>query len=143
MSGIQLGAGISLGAGIGLGAGISPPPPGANTVIGYSEMDPPVVPGEQLQDVTATINGSIGFTINNDTNTGIAVPAVTANNVTWLDANYTAGNIYTCTWGAGSTVASSSIQVAQVPGSWPGQFVFFIQGQTGPATYNYPFTFTV
>lgn len=143
MSGIQLGAGVSLGAGIGLGAGITPPPSGDN-VIGYSEMSPPVIPGSQLEDATATVNGSTGFTINNDNDTGIAVPGVTANNVAWLLANYTVGSIYTCTWGPGSTVASSSIQVAQIPGGWPGgPFVFFVVGQTGAATYNYPFTFSV
>jgi len=33
--------------------------------------------------------------------------------------------------------------VVTVPSSWPGgPLVFFIQGQTGAATYNYPFTFS-
>ena len=92
MSGIQLGAGISLGAGIGLGAGISPPPPGANTVIGYSEMDPPVVASEQLQDATATVNGSIGFTINNASQTGIAGCVIIEDDVTlWGQVGTTSG----------------------------------------------------
>ena len=64
---ITIAGGISLGAGIALGAGGPSPSPGANNVVGYSEMPPPVTPGGTLQDNTATVNGSIGFTINNDT----------------------------------------------------------------------------
>ena len=146
MSGIIFGSGITVGAGIGLGAGTPGPgpSPGTNNVIGYSEMPPPVTAGGDLEDTTATINSPTGFTINDATKTGIAMSAVTASNVTWLAANFTVGGTYTCTWGAGSTVASSSIQVAQVPSSWPGgPFVFFVQGQSGAATYNYPFTFSV
>lgn len=141
---ITLGSGITLGPGNTLGAGGGGGTPGVNNVTGYSEMGPPVIPGNQLEDGTATINGSTGFTINDDGATGVAIPGLTASNVTWLAANYTAGNYYTCTWGPGSTVASSSIFVVQVPSSWPGgSLVFYIQGQTGAATYNYPFTFSV
>jgi hypothetical protein len=123
-------------------AGTSPPPTG-DSVIGYSEMSPPVIPGDQLEDTTATINSPTGFTINDDTKTGVAIPACTANNITWLNTNYTVvPGTYTCTWGAGSTVASSSIYVISLP-SVGNPFVFFIQGQTGAATYNYPFTFSV
>lgn len=141
---ITIAGGISLGAGIALGAGGPSPSPGANNVVGYSEMPPPVTPGGTLQDNTATVNGSIGFTINNDTLTGIAVTGLTLSNVNWFQANYiTVPGIYTVTWGPGSTVASSSIQVVQVPSTWPGgMLVFYVQGQTGPATYNYPFTFS-
>ena len=141
MSGIQLGAGISLYAGISLGGAGSPGPGpvGFDNVFGYAEMGPPITPGGQLQDPTATVNGSVGFTINNDALTGVAVPAMTVSNDNWITTNFTPGGIYTCTWGPGSTVASSSIQVAQLS----SPFVFFIQGQTGPATYNYPFTLSV
>lgn len=118
---------------------------GVDNVVGYSQMNPPVVPGSQLEDSSATINGSTGFTINDDGSTGIAIPGLTASNVNWFIANYpTVPGTYTCTWGPGSTVASSSINVVQVPSSWPGgDLVFFVQGQTGAATYNYPFTFGV
>ena len=116
--------------------------PGVNNVVGYTQMDPPIVPGTQLEDGTATVNGSTGFTINDDQSTGIAMPGLTSSNVNWFAANYTQNNYYTVTWGPGSTVASSSIYVIQVPGSWPGNLVFFVQGQTGAATYNYPFTFS-
>ena len=121
------------------GSGGPGPSPGSNNVVGYSEMNPPVVPGAQLEDGTATINGSTGFTINNDTLTGVLIPGLTASNQNWFTTNYTVvpGN-YTCTWGPGSTVASSSINVVTFSGS---QIVFYIQGQSGPATYNYPFTF--
>ena len=107
-------------------------------------MNPPVVSGSKLEDSTATINGSTGFTINNDGATGIAIPGLTSSNVTWFAANYTVvPGLYNVTWGPGSTVASSSIQVVTVPSSWPGgPLVFFVQGQTGAATYNYPFTFS-
>ena len=119
--------------------------PGVNNVTGYSQMNGPVIPGNQLEDGTATVNGSTGFTINDDTATGIAIPGITASNQAWFAANYpTVPGFYNVTWGPGSTVASSSINVVQVPSSWPGgPLVFFVQGQSGAATYNYPFTFSV
>ena len=122
-------------------AGSGGPAPSGDSVIGFAEMGPPIVPGDQLEDGTATINGTTGFTINNDGDTGVAPDALTANNVSWFTTNYTVipGN-YTCTWGPGSTVASSTINVVALSGT---QIVFYIQGQSGPATYNYPFTFSV
>jgi hypothetical protein len=116
------------------------PSPGLNNVVGYSEMPPPVTPGGTLEDNTATVNGSTGFTINNDTLTGVAISALTVSNQNWFNTNFpTTPSVHTCTWGPGSSVASSSIQVIQVSPI----FVFYIQGQSGPATYNYPFTFSV
>jgi hypothetical protein len=130
-SGITIGPGISIGAGGGGGT------PGVDNVFGYTEMGPPVVAGSQLEDSSATINGSTGFTINNDMQTGIAVPAMTVSNDNWITTNYTTvPGTYTCAWGPGSTVASSTINVV----SLSSPFVFYIQGQSGPATYNYPFT---
>jgi hypothetical protein len=144
---IVIEGGIDVGAGIDIGDGGAPgpgPSPGADNVIGYSEMPPPVTAGGDVEDTTATINSPTGFTINDDTKTGIAISALTASNVTWFAANFTViPGTYYVTWGPGSTVASSSITVVTVPSSWPGgPFTFFVQGQTGPATYNYPFTFT-
>jgi hypothetical protein len=140
-SGIDIGPGIALGGGT-PGPG---PSPGTNNILGYSEMPPPVTAGGDVEDTTATINSPTGFTINDDTKTGIAIAALTSSNVTWFAANYpTVPGTYNVTWGPGSTVASSSILVTLVPTTWPGgPFVFFIQGQTGPATYNYPFTFSI
>ena len=133
-SGITVGPGISIGAGGGPGPS---PSPGVDGVFGYAEMNPPIVPGNQLEDPTATINGSVGFTINDDTKTGVAVTALTVSNDNWITTNYTTvPGTYTCSWGPGSTVASSSIIVTQASTS----LVFYIQGQSGPATYNYPFT---
>jgi len=135
-SGITIGPGINIG-GTGGGGGT----PGVDNVTGYNEMPPPVTPIGTLEDPTATINSPIGFTINDDTKTGVAIQGLTASNQAWFAANYlTIPGTYNCTWGAGSTVASSSIFVGQVTGSF---IVFTIQGQTGPATYNYPFTFSV
>ncbi len=112
---------------------------GVDNVVGYSQMPGPVTAGGTLEDPTATINGSTGFTINDDTKTGIAITGLTASNNAWFAANYpTVPGTYTCTWGPGSTVASSSIFVVQLTS--PG-LVFYVQGQSGPATYNYPFTF--
>lgn len=118
--------------------------PGVDNVLGYAQMPPPVTAGGTLEDPTATINGSTGFTINDDGATGIAITGLTSSNQTWFTTNYTVvPGTYTCSWGPGSTVASSSITVVTNNPSGSPQFVFFVQGQTGAATYNYPFTFSV
>ena len=135
--------GIDIGPGIEIGSGTAPTPPGpsgTDNVVGYDEMPPPVTAGGTLEDPTATINGSVGFTINNDAQTGVAITGLTASNQAWFTANYpTVPGTYTCTWGPGSTVASSTINVVTRAGA---QIVFYIQGQSGAATYNYPFTFS-
>jgi len=140
MPGIILGDGIILGAGINLGSGTGPEPPapvpGVDNQIGYPEMDPPVIAGIQLEDVTATVNNPYGFTINDDNATGVVVANLSASNQTFF-ATYGTGT-KTCAWGSGSTAVSSTINV--VTNSGP-TLVFYIQGQTGPATYNYPFIF--
>jgi hypothetical protein len=122
------------------GGGAPPGPSGYDNVTGYNEMPPPVTAGGDLEDPTATVNGSIGFTINDPTKTGIAINALTESNKTFF-ATYGTGT-KTCTWGPGSTVASSTITVVtNNPLGFP-QLVFRIEGQTGAATYNYPFTFS-
>ena len=138
LPGIAIGEGITIGAGIFMGTGSGGGgTPGVNNVTGYTEMNPPVIAGTQTEDPTATINNPIGFTINDDTKTGVAITTLSASNQAFF-ATYGTGT-KTCTWGAGSTVASSTINVATNSGS---SLVFFIQGQTGAATYNYPFTFS-
>jgi hypothetical protein len=133
-SGIQVGPGIALGGGSGGGT------PGVNNIVGYDEMPPPVTAGGDLEDTTATINSPTGFTINDDTKTGVAINALTASNQAFF-ATYGTGT-KTVTYGAGSTVASSTVTVVtNNPGGSP-QLVFRIEGQTGAATYNYPFTFS-
>ena len=130
--------GVDVGGGIDIGAGSGPgPSPGSTNVTGLAEMNPPVVAGNQLEDPTATINSPTGFTINDDTKTGVAIGALSASNQTFF-ATYGTGT-KTCTWGPGSTVASSTINVGTNSGP---TLIFFIQGQTGAATYNYPFTFS-
>jgi hypothetical protein len=118
---------------------LPPTPSGTSNVVGYNEMPPPVTAGGTLEDVTATINGSTGFTINNPSTTGISINGLTASNETFF-ATYGTGT-KTVTWGAGSTVASSTVNVVNNNPSGFPQLVFFIVGQSGPATYNYPFTF--
>jgi hypothetical protein len=138
---ITFGPGINVGPGINIGGSGGGGTPGVNNVTGYSEMNPPVIAGNQLEDSSATINFTTGFTINNDTATGVAIFGLTASNLAWFAANYpTVPGYYNCSWGPGSTVPSSSIFVQQLSG---GGIVFFIQGQSGAATYNYPFTFSV
>ena len=138
--GIQM-TGIVTTGGFSVTQGGTPPPgpSGYDNVVGYNEFNPPIVPGQQLEDSTATVNGSTGFTINDDANTGVAITGLTLSNQNWFSANYpTTPATHTCTWGPGSTVASSTINVIQT-----NPLVFYIQGQTGPATYNFPFTFGV
>ena len=135
-NGISIGPGIDIGAGSGGGG-----TPGVDNVVGYSEMPPPVTAGGTLEDSSATINGSTGFTINDDGATGVAISGLTASNDAWFATNYpTVPGSYNCTWGPGSTVASRAINVVTLNS---GTIVFYIQGQTGAATYNYPFTFSV
>ena len=133
---LTIGPGIDIGGGIIIGTA-GGGTPGVNNVTGYNEMPPPVTAGGDLEDPTATINSPIGFTINDDTKTGIAISALSASNQTFF-ATYRTGT-KTVTWGAGSTVASSTITVVTNAGS---TLVFDVQGQSGPATYNYPFTFS-
>jgi len=136
LPGIKIEQGINVGGGINIGLG-GGDTPGVNNVTGYNEMPPPVTAGGNLQDVTATVNGSTGFTINNDAATGIAITALSVSNQTFF-STYGTGT-KTCTWGPGSTVSSSTINVGTNSGA---NLVFFVVGQTGPATYNYPFTFS-
>ena len=130
--GWEIGPGWSIGSGSGGGG-----TPGVNNVVGYNEMPPPVTAGGTLEDPTATINSPTGFTINDNTKTGIAITALSASNQAFF-ATYGTGT-KTVTWGAGSTVASSTITVSTNSGA---NIVFFVVGQTGAATYNYPFTFS-
>ena len=135
-SGITIGPGISMGdAGGGGGT------PGVDNVTGYSEMVNPIQ--NSFEDPTTTINGTIGFTINDSTKTGIAMNQLTVSNKAFF-TTYGTGT-KTVSWGADSTVASSTINVVtNNPNAAVGQpqLVFFIQGQSGAATYNYPFTFS-
>lgn len=134
---LQIGGGITIGGAISIGTAGGGGTPGILNVTGYLEMSPPIIPGNQLEDSTATINGSTGFTINDDTSTGVAISALSVSNQAFF-ATYGTGT-KTVTWGAGSTVPYSTITLTQNTGS---VLVFYIQGQTGPATYNYPFTFS-
>jgi len=139
--------GVKITNGVTISNGSSTPPPSSGSgVITYTDMGPPIIPGQQLEDGSATINGSTGFTINMDMATGIAVMNLSASNQTFFN-NLGLGT-HTVTFGAGSTVASTTVQIVNIPngqgGGGPGgsALVFFIQGQSGPATYNYPFTFS-
>lgn len=135
---IDIGGGITIGPGISMGSSGSGGTPGVDNVTGYSQMSNPIQ--TSFEDPTTTINGTTGFTINDSTKTGIAMSQLTASNQAWFQSNYpTTPSTHTCTWGPGSTVASSSINLVQNSGS---TIVFFIQGQSGAATYNYPFTFS-
>ena len=138
---IVMTGGITMSPGLEIRYGSGPAPsPGVDNVVGYSEMPPPVIAGGTLEDGTATINSPTGFTINNASATGIAITGLSVSNQAFF-ATYGTGT-KTISWGAGSTVASSTITVVtNNPSGFP-QLVFFVQGQSGPATYNYPFTFS-
>jgi len=139
--GIKIEQGIDIGPGINIGT-TGGGAPGVNNVTGYNEMPPPVTAGGDLEDPTAIINSPTGFTINDDTKTGVAINDLSASNKAFF-ATYGTGT-KTVTWGPGSTVASSTVTVVtnNPYGGAPPQLVFDIQGQTGAATYNYPFTFS-
>ena len=136
---IQFGRGITVGQGNSIG--VSSGTPGLDNVTGYAEMPGPITSGAgsftNLQDPTATINDPVGFTINDDQLTGIAITNLSASNQAFF-ATYGTG-LKTVTWGAGSTVAYSTVDITQNSGAF---LVFQIVGQTGAATYNYPFTFS-
>ena len=138
LSGITFGPGITIGAGItiGGGSGTNYGTAGIDGSVGYIEIVGPVIPNQQIEDITATVNDPIGFTINNDTATGVAIPNLSTSNKAFF-ANYGTG-IKTVYWGSGSTVSSSLVNLVT---NNPSHLIFYIQGQTGPATYNYPFTF--
>jgi hypothetical protein len=138
---ILIEGGINIGPGISIGGTGGSGPSGVDNVVGYDEMPPPVTAGGDLEDPTATINSPTGFTINDDTKTGIAFNALTDSNKAFF-ATYGTGT-KTVTWGPGSTVASSTVfVVTNNPYSGTPQLVIDVQGQTGAATYNYPFTFS-
>lgn len=134
---LRIEGGITVEGGITIGASSNTPP--ATGSITNIEMDPPVIPGNQLEDFTATVNDPIGFTINNSSTTGVAVSALTSNNITYF--NNLGTGIHTATLGAGSTHATISVNITTLPSS--GQLVFFFANNVSyPATFNYPFTIT-
>jgi hypothetical protein len=127
--GISIGAGITFGAGVTIGSASI-----TGGTITYAQMDPPVVPGDQLEDGSATVNGSIGFTINNSANTGVAVTALSAENQTFFN-NQGVGT-FAASFGPGSTHATATVQITHV-GAY---LTFFIDNNISyPATFNYPF----
>ena len=133
---VTIGPGWTVGAGWSIG-GPSGPIAGVDNVVGYNQMPPPVTAGGTVEDPSATINSPIGFTINDSFYVGVSITGLSASNQAWF-ATYGDG-FKTVTWGPGSTVASSTVEVQVNSGP---EITFFIQGQSGPATYNYPFTFS-
>jgi len=129
---IQIGPGINIGAGVNVGAGAAPITGGTIT---YAQMNPPVIPGNQLEDNTATVNNPIGFTINDGAKTGVAVPALTLENQTFF-TNQGLG-YFAASFGPGSTYSTATVHITYVGG---GGLVFFVDPAIGyPATFNYPF----
>lgn len=132
---IQIGAGIEIGAGISLGA--SSTPPSATGTITYAQMNPPVIPGFQLEDATATVNGSVGFTINDSGATGVAVTALSSENQTFFGDQGT--GLFTATFGAGSSYSTATVNIVSIDTT----LTFFIDDTLSyPATFNYPFIIT-
>lgn len=138
---LMFGSGITIEGGIYFGSGGSAPV--GTGVITYDEMPPPVTVGVTLQDTTATINSPTGFTINNVGATGVAIRALSAENLAYF-TTYGTGT-HTVNWGVGSSYASSTVNIVSFDSNPPPgqpQLIFFIDtGLTYPATFNYPFTF--
>ena len=137
---VSVGPGWSIGPGWSLG-GSSGPIAGVDNVVGYNQMPPPVIAGYNVEDPNVSINGSIGFTITDSFYTGVNMFGLSASNQAWFAAQGV--RTYTVTWGPGSTLVSSEVDV-QVAGD-NGELFFYILGRPGfgsPATYNYPFTFS-
>jgi len=130
---LQIGSGISIGGSINVGPFPVTPPAGTGAIT-YAEMNPPIIPGQQLQDPNAIINAPTGFTITGSNVTGVAVMALTSNNAAYFSTLGT--GTFTATLGPGSTYASSSVNITQA-GS-PLVF-FFDPGLSYPATFNFPF----
>ena len=140
---------FKLNPGITLGSGITLTPPGysgggggSGGSISYAEMGTPFS-GSQLQDTTAIVNGTTGFTINDSALTGVAVTNLSAGNQTIF--NNLGIGMHTATLGAGSTYTTVSVNITYVPNSGgggpPGGMIFFFdQGVSYPATFNFPIT---
>jgi hypothetical protein len=104
--------------------------------INYLEMGPPIIPGNQLEDGTATVNEPIGFTINDSGATGVGVPNLTNDNGTYF-SNLGTGS-FTATFGPGSTHASAEVVITSVGAN---HVVFYIDsGVSYPFTVNFPIT---
>lgn len=134
---VEIGPGCTVGPGWLIGGdGVAPAGTGAIT---YAQMPGPVQPTVQLQDGSATVNDPVGFTINDSASTGVAVTALTNDNITYFD-NLGPGT-YTATLGAGSTYNTIVVNVVTVPsdGSFAQLVWFFDPAETYPATFNYPF----
>jgi hypothetical protein len=129
---IQIGGSINVGGAINIGSGLS-----TGGSITYIELAPPVVPGVQLQDGTATVNGSVGFTINNGALTGLSVSNLTPANQSYFTDQGT--GFFTASLGAGSTYPTITVQITQTSGP---MVLFFDPGVSYPATFNYPFNIT-
>jgi hypothetical protein len=135
--GIEIGGGVSIGSGPGGGGGT----PGINGCVGYDQIPGPIIAGQQIEDATATVNNPVGFTVNTlDGNpggqTGISAANLSASNQTFF-ATYGTG-LKTVTWGAGSSYATTQVNLVSNSG---GTLVFFITGISAPATFNWPVTF--
>lgn len=127
---IEIGGGINVGGQITIGGGA----PIVGGTITYAQMGPPVVAGYQLEDSTATVNGSVGFTINNGGAGGVAVLNLTPSNITFFD-NQGIG-YFTASFGPGSSYASATVGIVATS----GPLIFYIDpGLSYPATFNYPF----
>jgi hypothetical protein len=146
-SGMTIAGGITLTSGMTLttSGGSTPPGSNGNGVINYADMGPPIIPGQQLQDGNATVNGTTGFTINTTGSSGVATLSLSVASQTYFN-NLGLGT-HTATFGPGSTYASATINVVALPdgsgGGGPGGagLVFFINPTLSyPATFNFPIT---
>jgi hypothetical protein len=126
--------GITINGGFTLGSSSRSYSSGSNGTIGYTEFNPPFIPYQQLEDVTATFHEPVGFTINDSGATGIAVTALTSANQTYY--NNLGTGIFTATFGAGSTHHTASVVVTAT-----APLTFFVDpGVSYPFRINFPIT---
>jgi hypothetical protein len=138
----RIGAGITLGAGIAVGHTSS----GPSTVLNFSEFGTPN--SGDIEDGAGSFSGT-GFTIHTLGKSGIAMPSLSPGNVSFFGSNaYNSGYIWTVTWAALSTHASTP--VALYYDRFGGNtLVFWVLNPSDltymtPATgtFNFPATFT-
>jgi len=129
--------GITINGGFALGGSSGTYSSGSGGAMGYNEFDPPFIPYQQLEDITATFHEPTGFTINDSGATGVAVATLTPANQTYYD-NLGTG-YFTATFGVGSTHHTAAVDIVSTPSS--GGLVFFIDpGVSYPFRINFPIT---
>ena len=117
----------------------------------YSEFSDPVPNGHVgmlMEDQSGTFNGTDGFTINNGLpgagyGSGIAMVNLTSEHLAFVAANLPdsgpggSGEIWTMTWAAGSTYASTPVAIYYSSSSFVGGYPAIVYWILDPADTSY------